>query len=78
MSQHFKHHANMAAVHSTDFEIVQKHHGAFAQLVVAVRVTHALEQLNLVKCGLRVVGGTLHYLQRDKLLLRQVPAEPHG
>ena len=74
MSQHLKNHADMGSVHATDLKIVQEHHGALAQFIVGVRVTHALQELDLVERGFGVVRCALDNLKRDKLFLREVPA----
>ena len=55
MSQHLKNHADMGSVHATDLKIVQEHHGALAQFIVGVRVTHALQELDLVERGFGVL-----------------------
>ena len=77
MAQHLEHHAHVGPIHTADLEVVQEHDGALAQFVRAVWVPDTLQEFYLVERRLRVVGGALNDLEGDKLLVGQVPAEPH-
>ena len=77
VSKHFKHHADMSAVHAGHFELIQQLN-AFQTIGIRwIAFAHMGQEFDFVQGGFRVMFGALHDFHRHESSYFTIPTEPN-
>ena len=77
VSQHFENHANVCAVDTTDFEIVEQLDCFLSFRIRFIAVANAAQQLDLVQRRFRIMRSALDHFQSNKTLRPETVARKY-